>query len=136
MFFLEAGAKIDASDVGSWTPLLWACYQSHLDIVDALISSGADVNNRGQYHASGLLWAAGRGDLDIVQLLLDNGCKVRFSKWTARHHGLVRFPCLHRTLLLCSAIYCRNHSSFSEVIFKIEMPRLLDKTKYLFLFLI
>ena len=41
------------TDVGGWTPLIWACYKGHSKVVETLIRHGADVNSRGLHHVSG-----------------------------------------------------------------------------------
>ena len=41
------------TDMGAWTPLIWACYRGHPQVVETLIRHGADVNSRGMHHVSG-----------------------------------------------------------------------------------
>jgi len=49
---------------------MWASYQGHTEIVDYLLTSGANVNALDEHGISSLSWASGRNHFDIVTLLL------------------------------------------------------------------
>ena len=44
LFFLDQGADVNAIDEYAETPLHYASYNGHLNIVELLVSHGADVN--------------------------------------------------------------------------------------------
>src|SRR4051812_28226768 len=52
------------------TLLHWAVHQERADIVEALISAGADVNTKNRYGATPLLLAAITGNASITAALL------------------------------------------------------------------
>ncbi|KAF5398888.1 hypothetical protein PHET_07906 [Paragonimus heterotremus] len=56
-----------------FTPLLFACYHGHLELVETLLRRGADINATAQNGWTALHWAAQRCHADIVELLLDHG---------------------------------------------------------------
>ena len=67
---------IDRTDKAQWSPLQYACYYGHAEVVQLLFAHGATrdvVTSAGQ---SLLHLAASRGHLDVVTLLLDNGVDV------------------------------------------------------------
>jgi hypothetical protein len=70
---LDDGADIDMTV--RRTALHAAAEHGNLEIVELLISRGADVNaaRPAKNHATALMMAAGSGNLDIVGLLLDRG---------------------------------------------------------------
>lgn len=41
-WMIKAGADVNLSN-GNGTPLIFACYRGHIDIVEELIKEGADV---------------------------------------------------------------------------------------------
>lgn len=59
------------------TPLHWAVQQDRLDIVQALISAGANVNAKNRYGVAALVLAATNGNASITQALLKAGADVR-----------------------------------------------------------
>jgi hypothetical protein len=59
--------------VNGWTPLMHAIHKNQKGSVAALLTTGADVNARGNAGMTALIMAAGYGYADIVQLLLDHG---------------------------------------------------------------
>lgn len=44
-WMIRAGADVNLSN-GNGTPLIFACYRGHIDIVEELIKEGADVNQK------------------------------------------------------------------------------------------
>lgn len=80
MLLIERGASLTACDHEGWTPLHCAAYKKNLDIVKALIASGADVEARtSDWNAKGnerwrrttpLFLAVWNGQDGVVQALL------------------------------------------------------------------
>lgn len=73
--FLLSGLKIavDCSDKSDRTPLYFAAEKGYLDIVNLLISSGANVNSLDRRRETPLFKPAGRGHTMIVKRLLEAG---------------------------------------------------------------
>jgi ankyrin repeat protein len=61
------------------TALHWAVQEDRLDMVQALISAGANVNGKNRYGATPLLLAATAGDASITEALLKAGADVGVS---------------------------------------------------------
>ena len=61
------------------TPLHWAVQQDRLDTVQALISTGANVNAKNRYGVTPLVLAVTTGDAPVVKALLAAGADVRVS---------------------------------------------------------
>lgn len=60
-----------------WTALRWAIQENHYDIVEILIKSGADIENRDQQERFSILdTAVGECRIEIVKLLLKNGVDI------------------------------------------------------------
>lgn len=78
---LAAGAEIDAKDELGWTALMKACFNADLnrgfpEIVDRLISAGADPNVKITYGIRPLMLAAGYGEAGVCQALLAGGADI------------------------------------------------------------
>jgi uncharacterized protein len=65
------------SEPDGTTPLHWAVQQDRLDIVQALISAGANVNAKNRYGTPPLVVAAANGNASITKALLKAGADVR-----------------------------------------------------------
>jgi len=75
--FLKKDAKlIDADDKNNKEPLHWAAEKGHLQVVEFLISQGADVNAKNVADETPLHYSAGYGYKDIVKLLVSKGAAV------------------------------------------------------------
>jgi ankyrin repeat protein len=61
------------------TPLHWAVQLDRLDIVEALISAGANVNAKNRYGTAPLVLAATTGNASVTEALLKAGGDVRVS---------------------------------------------------------
>ena len=80
---LQAVSKLIAADVsvndpgpdGS-TALLWATYNSHVEMARALIEAGADVDTPNTYGIAPLLQASRTGDAALVGALLEAGASL------------------------------------------------------------
>lgn len=66
-YALESGANPNILE--GWTPLQWASYKGHVEIVKKLLEKGAQVNTVGS-ETTALHLAVSTGRLEIVQLLL------------------------------------------------------------------
>ena len=74
---LGAGANPNAAQVNGLTPLMTAARTGNIDVVRALVSSGADVNAAtAATRETALMWAAAEGRVDIVRLLANSGADV------------------------------------------------------------
>lgn len=73
--FLLSDLKVavDCSDKSDRTPLYFAAEKGYLDIVNLLISSGANVNSLDRRRETALFKPAGRGHTMIVERLLEAG---------------------------------------------------------------
>ena len=73
------------------SPLMRACAIGHGPGVEALLSEGADVNERGPRESTALMYAAGGGHLDIVKMLVDQKADVAATEaggWSALDHAV------------------------------------------------
>ncbi len=85
----EDPSRVAARAGDGFTPLHLACFFGHLDAVDFLIDSGADVNVPADNESAvrPLHSAAAGGDADIVGLLLRDGASVN-ARQTGGHSAL------------------------------------------------
>lgn len=77
-------------DVDGRTPLLLACMHGHYQVVQVLLSLGADVSKRDDEHCTALMLAAARGHTLVMKILLDNHASVNDTdkmKNTALHYA-------------------------------------------------
>ena len=65
---VASGAEINHS---GWTPLAYAAFGGHAQVVEFLIDKGADVDARAPNHATALMMAAKSGHAEVVKLLLE-----------------------------------------------------------------
>ena len=73
---LAAGPDINTKDNDGRTPLHWATYRDHKEIVDLLIASGADVNAKDVNEISPLLHTIRNENKESVELLIAKGADV------------------------------------------------------------
>ncbi|WP_018992679.1 ankyrin repeat domain-containing protein [Aromatoleum evansii] len=71
---MARGASVDLPDSRGWTPLFWAAFNGHADIVSFLIGrANHDVRNSdGEWP---LFWAAYKGHTSVVRHLRIGGAK-------------------------------------------------------------
>ncbi|KAM9393101.1 histone-lysine N-methyltransferase EHMT1a isoform 2-T4 [Pholidichthys leucotaenia] len=72
----KASKFINCQDNGGWTPITWATEYKHKDLVQLLLSRGADVNVRDKEENVCLHWAALSGCDDVAQALLEARCDL------------------------------------------------------------
>ena len=73
---ISAGALVDAMGEAGRTPLSFAVFSNHLDMIRFLIEKGAEVNVRDREGASPLDDAVWHGYLDAVAMLLAHGARL------------------------------------------------------------
>ncbi|CAH8626520.1 unnamed protein product [Schistosoma rodhaini] len=73
---LRACSQNDLDSEADFTPLLFACYHGHLELVKALLNRGANVSVTDKNHWTALHWAAQQCHADIVEVLLDYGASI------------------------------------------------------------
>ncbi|CAL4126416.1 unnamed protein product, partial [Meganyctiphanes norvegica] len=59
-----------------WTPLNWASWEGHRDVIQLLLANNADVNKANNGGKTPLWESSGKGHSDVVQLLLANNADV------------------------------------------------------------
>ena len=87
---VKQGANLDERDEGGRTSILLAANAGHYDVVQILISYGADLTLCDKSGASLTYICAREGDSRILKLLLENGCTC--DEEAKDHHG---WTCLH-----------------------------------------
>lgn len=73
---IKNGAKIDAYDEYTRTPLMEAATHGYYEIAQLLISEGADVNWVDGSYRTPITSAVSHGHLNLVKLLLKHGAKI------------------------------------------------------------
>lgn len=71
---IEAGARVNLASGGGNTPLMEACYQGNVVVINLLIQAGADVNAKNQFNETPLMSVLVGGDEPLlVTTLIANG---------------------------------------------------------------
>jgi hypothetical protein len=72
-------ANINFKDESGWTALHYACDEGNLKIVDILLRTHVDLNNRTNNKKTPIHLAATRGYFDISKLLVESGCLINLT---------------------------------------------------------
>ena len=70
-------ADLDKHNFSGWTPLMYAAYVGHVNIVNLLLDNSVNVNSRTKKNgATPLMLASSCGNEPVVYFLLQNGAKI------------------------------------------------------------
>ena len=70
-------------DARGFTPLIMASYTGHLDIVQYLLETGADINAQDSMGNTALMGICFKGSVDIATLLVNRGADVNLKNVNA-----------------------------------------------------
>ena len=73
----EDASVVESTDGFGLTPLRWAAFYGHKDIVDLLLNRGAKINPKEKGGRTPLYWAAKQGHMDVVDLLVARGAVTK-----------------------------------------------------------
>ncbi|MEY4641550.1 MAG: Phosphocholine transferase AnkX [Pseudomonadota bacterium] len=73
---ISGGAEVNRPEPDGTTPLLWAVYNSSLELVQALLAAGADPNLPNTLDLTPLLQASRNGDAGMITALLAGGAHL------------------------------------------------------------
>uniref|UniRef100_K3WU08 Uncharacterized protein n=1 Tax=Globisporangium ultimum (strain ATCC 200006 / CBS 805.95 / DAOM BR144) TaxID=431595 RepID=K3WU08_GLOUD len=95
-------ADVNSRDACGWTPLMCAAANGHTEIVEVLISGGADPSLPSVEGRTALHWAGSRGMDETVSALLKAGAPIDLvdrSGWSALHCAMLHGSAQCATLL-------------------------------------
>lgn len=73
---VQAGADIDPE---GWTPLIYAAFEGHVDIVTYLLTLDLDINAQSANGISALMAASRNGHLEVVKILLEHRADLNLA---------------------------------------------------------
>ncbi|KAK0057539.1 ankyrin repeat and SAM domain-containing protein 3 [Biomphalaria pfeifferi] len=87
---LSGDGQKDRKNRGGWTPLMYACYIGHDNIVNLLIKEGCNMNMKNPRGHTPLMLAASCGNEGVAHLLVRNRAYLEVvdnNGWTALFHA-------------------------------------------------
>ena len=121
-YLIEKGADVNPKD--SHSPLQIASYRGHLDMVEFLLSKGANPNHKDPKGQTAFLIACYQGNLPVVKVLLEGGADINTcsnSGDTCIHFSCYQYPNKNVLKYLVDKgadLYGKNndgHTAFSQI---------------------
>jgi ankyrin repeat protein len=72
----SSSPPLDQTDRQGWTPLMWAAYNGHSDVVELLVQRGARADVRDKHGWGALLWATRNSHAQAAQTLLSSNASI------------------------------------------------------------
>ena len=82
-------ADVHSKDNFKWTPLHHACHSGQLDIVQLLLSTGAEMDAPALNGGTPLIRAIESSSLDIVTYLIEKGAKLQIENKKGRQLAVI-----------------------------------------------
>ena len=77
---MTAGANVDQGRLdGGWTPLMSGAEYGHVEVVEALMEAGADLERTAVDGTTALSWAVIQGQPEVVRVLLGGGANLHHT---------------------------------------------------------
>ena len=74
---IEGGRTVDSKDIAGQTALMYAAETGRMQVLEYLVSKGADVNAKsGNLHNTSLMYAAAANRLEAIEFLIARGANV------------------------------------------------------------
>ena len=89
---IDSGFDINTKDVGGWSPLQYATYCDHLDIVEYLISKGVDIESKDNSGITSLVRSVINNKTKLFKYLISVGTNVNtqdFNGDTPLHTNII-----------------------------------------------
>ena len=107
---LTDGVNVNAKEEDGGTALHWASQEGHKEIVELLISSGADVNVSGPFGGgTALHFSVNEGHKEIAELLIAKGANVNAKLVSGPKQGLTPLDAANETNQTEIADLLRKH---------------------------
>ena len=69
--YIDSGYDLNIQDECGYTPLIYAAYNNHIEIVKLLLNANANIDKQTNNGYTALIYAARKNNKEIVEILLD-----------------------------------------------------------------
>ncbi|KAJ8961271.1 hypothetical protein NQ318_008956 [Aromia moschata] len=97
---LETVQKVDVENYLGWTPLMMACKNGHLNVVNLLLHHRADASKKNRFRMSVFLVSVASGNLDVVHVILQHLLRGGVSRQSMQY---ILSP------IAVSILFCHQH---------------------------
>jgi len=96
----ELSRNMNKKDKDGNTPLMLACHNGYLEIVQFLIKNGANVNEKNHIGENALMFASMFGNLKLIMLLFKNNASVEGKGYNGKNVLMFASMCGHLDLMM------------------------------------